>query len=126
MDELDACWFSADEYADIARLCRKEIKMVERRGSARKKFSEENEHRYCPRGLESHTHLAILARNQNRRAAWSAVLDEQSDQSSLGVIDDEAIASRYRDASRSSQLSAIHVGQQDERLAELVYDDMLD
>jgi hypothetical protein len=120
-DELDACWFRADEYAEIACSCRKEIKMLEQGGSTMKNFIEDN----CPRGLESHTYLASIARSQNRLAARKTVFDEQSDQLALGVIDDEAIASRYHDASCSSNLWAICVGQQDKKQAELVYDFML-
>ena len=80
----------------------------------------------CFRGLESHTRQAAIAKTQNRRVAWDAVLDEQCDQVSLGVIDDDAIASRYIDASRSCSFWAIRVAQQDQRAAESVYDVMLD
>lgn len=123
-DELDACWFRADEYAEIACSCRKEIKMLEQGGSTMKNFIKDN-CKHCPRGLESHTYLASIARSKNRLAAQKTVFDEQSDQLALGIIDDEAIASRYHDASSSSNLWAICVGQQDKKQAELVYDFML-
>lgn len=122
-DELDACWLRIDEYAAIALKCRKEIRMLEH--GRMKKFIE-SDHKYCSRGLESQTFLAGLARSQNRLSAQCAVFDEQSDQLSLGVVDVEAIASRYRDACCSSTLWAIRVGQQDQRLAELVYDNICD
>ena len=87
-----------------------------------------NHRRRCFRGLECHTRQATTIKNLNRRIAWDAVLDEQCDQVSRGgVIDDEeAIASRYHDASRSCGLWAIRIAQQDQRAAELVYDAMLD
>jgi hypothetical protein len=135
-EELDACWFRGEEYDQIARTCCKEIQMLEElqrglRGTIcgeagrsrmiRKKEKGGDKRRNldcCPRGLESHTRLAAFAKNQNRRAAWRAVLEEQRDQWSLGVVDDEAIASRYRDASSSCRLWAIRVGQQDEKEVE--------
>ena len=89
-------------------------------------MNNNDHHKYYARGLESHTRLAAIAKNQNRRVAWDAVLDEQGDQLSLGVVDDESIASRYWDASSSSTFWAIRVGQQDHRAADLVYDAMLD
>ena len=124
-EELDACWFRGNEYAQIARSFRKEIKMLER-GLLKNLALYDHDRKYCVRGLESHTRLAALARNQNRLTARAAVLEEQSEQLSIGVIDNEAIASRYRDASWSSMLWAIRVGKQDQREAELAYDSMLD
>ena len=86
-----------------------------------------NHRKHCFRGLEPHTRQGAIAKAQNRRVAWDAVLDEQYDQVSLGVIDDEAIASRYHDGSRSCRLWwAIRVAQQDQSAAEVVYDVMLD
>ena len=90
--------------------------------SSSKTFGEALDHKRCSRGLESQTYLAALARNRNRLVAQEAVFDEQRDQLSLGVVDDEAISTRYRDASSSSILWAIRVGQQDHRVAELVHD----
>lgn len=82
--------------------------------------------KYCSRGLESHTQLAALAKAQHRRAAWDAVLDEQDEQISLGVVDDEPISRRYLDASASSLLWARRLALGDQKEAELVYDHMLD
>ena len=124
-EELDACWFQEHELAVIVRSCVKQIKILER-GSLKNRGNDDHDRKYCARGLESHTRLAELARNQNSLAARSAVFEEQRDQLSLGVIDEEAIASRYRDASSSSVLWAIRVGQQDQRAAESVYDLMHD
>jgi hypothetical protein len=118
-EELDACWFRGDEYAQITRSCCKQIEKLEQGAKLK-------DQKYCARGLESHTRLAALAKAQNRRAAWDAVLDEQDEQISLGVVDDEPISRRYHDASWSCQLWAIRVAQDDQRVAELVYDEMLD
>ena len=118
-EELDACWFRGDEYAAITRSCVKQIQKLEQGSKLR-------DQKYCSRGLETHTQLAGLAKAQNRRAAWDAVLDEQEEQVSLGVVDDEPIAQRYQDASSSCQLWAVKIALDDQREAELVYDDMLD
>jgi hypothetical protein len=125
-EELNACWFRGEEYAQITRSCCKAIKRLEQQQQQHQKRRHGVHQRYCSRGLESHTRLAAMAKDQNRRVAWDAVLDEQCDQVSLGVIDDEVIASRYHDASRSCRLWALRVGQQVQRVAELVYDVMLD
>lgn len=117
-EELDACWFRGDEYAQITRSCCKQIEKLEQGAKLK-------DQKYCARGLESHTRLAALAKAQNRRAAWDAVLDEQDEQISLGVVDDEPIARRYLDASSSCQLWAIRVAKEDQRAAELVYDDFM-
>lgn len=118
-DELDACWFHGDEYANITKSCCKQIRKLEK--GARLKGVK-----YCSRGLESHTQQASLAKAQNRRAAWDGVLQEQEEQISLGVVDDEPIALRYSETSASCQLWAIRMAIFDQREAELVYDDMLD
>jgi hypothetical protein len=127
-EELDACWFRGEEYQQIASSCCKNIQRLEEQQQLddAKRIKNNNNKKFCSRGLESHTHLAAIAKNRNRRVAWDAVLDEQYDQVSLGAIDEEAIASCYRDCSSSCRLWAIHVGQQDQRVADLIYDSMLD
>jgi hypothetical protein len=118
-DELDACWFRGDEYTAITRSCIKQIQKLEQGAKLR-------DQKYCSRGLEAHTKLAGLAKAQNRRAAWDGVLDEEEEQISLGVVDDEPIARSYQDVSSSCQLWARKVALDDQRAAELVYDEMLD
>ena len=109
--ELAACWFQADEYSKSRRECVKVIKQMDAGGVFKDK-------KYCSRGLESHTRTGSLAKKQNRRAAFEAVLLEQEDQRQFGVVDEESIAERYRDVSSSCQLWAIRVGLQDQRAAE--------
>ena len=117
--ELDACWFRGDEYATITRSCCKQIEKLEAGENLR-------DQKFCSRGLESHTRLAALAKTQSRRNAWDAVLNEQYEQLSLGVVDDEPVAQLYQHASSSSLMWAQRVGLQDQKAAALVFDDLLD
>ena len=114
-DELDACWFRGDEYAKITKSCLKEIQKLEQGAKLK-------DQKYCARGLESHTQIAGLVKAQNKRAAWDAVLSEQDEQIALGVVDEESIGSRYQDVSSSCQFWAVKVALDDQRAAQLVYD----
>lgn len=106
--ELAACWFQEEEYSKSRRECSKQIKKMNAGGVFKDK-------KYCSRGLESHTRTGSLTKNQNRRAAFEAVLLEQEDQRQFGVVDEKSIAQRYYDVSSSCQLWASCVGLQDQR-----------
>ena len=79
--------------------------------------------KYCARGLESSTFQAQQAKKNNRRDAYDAVLDEQDEQHESDDFDEDAIAELYHEVSASCQMWAHVVAMQDQREAELIYDE---
>ena len=117
-EEIEQCWFLPEESFQITQRCIKEIIMLEEGTRLKDK-------KYCARGLETSTKLAQKAKTLNRRAAFDAVLDEQDEQDDQndGDFDDEAMADMYREVSKSCQMWAHVVAMQDQREAELIYDE---
>jgi hypothetical protein len=109
---IDQCWFTREEFFNITQRCIKEILMIEKGTRLKGK-------KYCARGLETSTRLAIQAKKQNRRVAYDAVLDLQQEE----LCDGEGIRETYYDASVSCQMWAHVVGMQDQREAELIYEE---
>lgn len=79
--------------------------------------------KYCARGLESLTKLRMISLEQARRESYDAVLDEQDEQVLLGIVDHKAIADLYRDVASSSLIWAQVVALQDQKAAELIYEE---
>jgi hypothetical protein len=116
-EEIERTWFLPEESFQIHQRCIKEIMMLEKGIKLKGK-------KYCARGLENSTSQAQLAKKQNRRDAYDAVLDEQEEQyENDDDYDDEAIAELYHEVAFSCHMWAHVVGMQDQRAAELIYDE---
>jgi hypothetical protein len=98
-EKIDA-WFAPEEYADIKMRCIKTLKLMSRNPG----FVDCEE--YSSRGLEVRTRAASKTRKQNKADALAAVLDEQENQISEGVIRPERIGKAYRKISSVSQMVA--------------------
>jgi hypothetical protein len=114
--EIERTWYLPEESFKVHESCIKEILMLERGKKMKGK-------KYCSRGLENSTKQAQLARKQNQRDAYDAVLDEQDEQHEHDNYDDDAIAEMYHGASNSCQMWAHVVGMRDRREAVLIYDE---
>jgi hypothetical protein len=108
IDEIEACWYTAEDLQKIHKHCRKEIRKLNE-GSKLKDM------KYCSQGLEGHTTVGSAAKMRNRWLAVNAVLDEQMIQWEEGVFDEDAIAAIYCKSSSSCQLWANIVGRRDHR-----------
>ena len=110
-EEIQACWYTAEESQRIQRHCSKEIHKMEE-GSVFK------DKKYCSRGLERHTTIGAATKVANRRFVINAVLDEQMIQWEEGIFDEDAIAEIYSKANSSCQMRAYIVGLGDYRATE--------
>ena len=110
-----ACWYQNEEYREIRYECVKEIKKIQRGEVLKDK-------KYCSRGLEAHTRVAGIIKNQNRRDAFDAVLSEQQTQIRLGVIDQGEIARKYQQIASSCQMWAHNIGLRDQLEANQSFD----
>ncbi|CAJ1926349.1 unnamed protein product [Cylindrotheca closterium] len=112
--EISASWYNQEDMDRITDRCLKLLRRMESDISNRGK-------KYCTRGLEGHTALASISKNQNRACARAAVLMEQSKQWIENKVDDQAIADAYSSTTSSCQLWAQVVGKRDEDIAEDIY-----
>jgi hypothetical protein len=95
-EEIQACWYTAEENRRIYRHCRKEIRKMDQ-------GSELKDKKYCSRGLERCTTVGAAAKKENRLLVINAVLDEQMNQWEEAIFDENAIAEIYYRASSSCQ-----------------------
>jgi hypothetical protein len=114
VEECKASWLSREEGRKILRQCEKEVKKID----DGKKFKDK---KFCARGLEGHTWIGSISKEQNRALAVNAVLGEQATQWEEDVFDEDAIAEIYYRASTSCQLRATLVGRRDHRAAEEIH-----
>ena len=112
LDEIEASWYSRDDYAQIRSRCHHEIFELNQ-GI----FQWKNDAEFCARGLERATTVGVKARRENRCLAYQAVLGVQASQMKQGTFDDEAIAEAYRLVSFSCQLLSYVVGSRDREAA---------
>ena len=103
-EEIQACWFTAEELQRIHRHCGKEIRRLNEGMKLKDK-------KYCSRGLEGYTIVGAATKKKIRLLAINAVLDEQMIQWDAGVFDEDSIAEIYcNKASSRCQLDATNVG----------------
>jgi hypothetical protein len=107
-NEIDATWFSGDEYDRMLKANREVI--------CKMKTNETSE--YCSRGLECMTGPRLDLLKQNRTKAYDAVLFQQLVQWKQGREDKEKIAELYRRISIECQMEAIRIGKQDANIAD--------
>ena len=110
-EEIQACWYTAEENQRIHRRCSKEIRKMD-------EGSELKDKKYSSRGLEGHTTVGAAAKKGERRLAINAVLDEQMIQWEEGIFNEDAIAEIYCKASSRCQVRANIVGLKDHRETE--------
>ena len=79
--------------------------------------------KYCARGLETHTKTRSRTKSMTRVLACQVVLQEQDRQWREGIRHEDAIAYVYHSASASCQLWANVVGLEDQKEAEITYED---
>jgi hypothetical protein len=108
MDEINMCWYSAEEYSQISEQCVKQIEKLNR-------GEKLNGKKYCTRGLEGHTDVRSYERMQAKELARSTVLNEQDTQVSEGVWDEDFMSKIYQDVSSSGKSYAQMVALCDER-----------
>jgi hypothetical protein len=119
-EEIQAAWFSGEEFVAIRQSCEDLIQMLDQEGESLRRDTN-----YNFRGLESNTRICLAAKLQNRADAFRAVLDEQDNQwVGASVVDDEAIRKAYQGVSNSAQLWAHTVGLHDQREAEDIMDEL--
>jgi hypothetical protein len=112
-EEIQACWYTAEENQRIHRNCCKVIRKMMDEGSELK-----DKKKYCSRGLEQHTNVGAAIKMENRLLALNAVLEEQMNQWEEAIFDEDAIAKIYYRASSSCQMRANNVGLRDHRATE--------
>lgn len=118
-EELQATWYTQDEYMKLQKSCCKEILKMDRGESLK-------DRKYCSRGLESHTRTGRALKSRNKVGSVQVVLEEQESQIHEGrPRDDAAIALAYQRISSSCRLWARVTGIADERAAE-DFDDILE
>mmetsp|Transcript_20601 Transcript_20601/g.48896 ORF Transcript_20601/g.48896 Transcript_20601/m.48896 type:complete len:251 (-) Transcript_20601:166-918(-) len=100
------CWYSKDEY-DIIKARNSLIVKMMKTGH----FRESDEHSF--RGLEHKLKEGFKQRRANKFNALNAVLEEQDRQVSVGVIEPEKIAKKYRRVSLNAAETALVVGMRD-------------
>jgi hypothetical protein len=107
-EEIQACWYTAEENRRIQRHCRKEIRKKDEGSKLKDK-------KHCSRGLERCTTVGAAAKKENRLLVINAVLDEQMNQWEDAIFDENAIAEICCRASSSCQMMANSVGLRDHR-----------
>lgn len=115
-EEYNATWYSQEEYAKITESCCKQIAMLNRGEVLKDK-------KYCSRGLETHTKTRSRAKSMTRSLARQTVLREQERQRQEGIRHEDALAHLYHSASSSCQLWANLVGLDDQKEADITYDE---
>jgi hypothetical protein len=104
-NEIDASWFSGDEYGRMLRKNHKVIRNMETNGGITI---------YCSRGLERMTRPRMEIRQQKRMNVHDAVLDLQLSQWEQGRDDQDQIAELCQRLSIECQTEAIRIGKKDE------------
>ncbi len=117
-EELNAAWYSPVEFDAITNACRRRIRLITDGPVLL-------DNKVCVRGLESHTPLCSLAKSKTRSSSIQAVMTEQYRQIDMGIIDAEAIRKVYYRRVASCQLWARVVALQDQRVAEVIHDDVI-
>lgn len=107
--EISASWYDEQDMDKISQRCFKILQKYES-GVSNKK--------YCIRGLEGHSRLAFISKQNNRTDAYSAVFEEQQRQYQNEETDIQAISDVYKRSTLSSQMWAQVVGARDERAVE--------
>ena len=119
--EINAAWYNKDEMDKITQRCFKILQRVQSGVFSSKKT------KYYMRGLESHTTVGSLAKQNNRSAAYTAVFEEQERQwkhKNKEIDQARAISDAYRRTTSSSQMWAQVVGNRDQQEVEAyLYDD---
>lgn len=116
-EEINAVWYSPEEYLQITESCCKQIIKLNH-GETLK------DRKYCARGLESLTHVQSLGKSLNRSLAHKVVFDEQGRQWQNGIHNDvEALSRVYLAASSESCLWANLIGLHDQKQADNIYDE---
>jgi hypothetical protein len=110
-EELEAAFFSEEEYFQISKRCHKQIDRMDH-GETLK------DRKYCARGLEAHTGIGSITKSKSRAQSIRAVLQEQDVQIRQGVLDEEAIGVMYHDVTSSCQMWASVIGLRDQHAAE--------
>jgi hypothetical protein len=98
-DERDLVWYTREEY-DIIKARNSLIIKMMKAGT----FEESNEHSF--RGLEHKLKDGFKKRRHHKFAALNAVLEEQDKQYNKSSIDQEIIASAYREVAFSAREAA--------------------
>ncbi|KAL3938202.1 MAG: hypothetical protein SGBAC_006843, partial [Bacillariaceae sp.] len=115
--EITAAWYNEDDMHHITRRCFKVLSKFENR-------EVKNGQKYFIRGLEGHSTLGSISKQNNRSAAYQAVFDEQERQYENEETDVQAISDAYRRTTSSSQMWAQVVGTRDEKAVEAyLYDE---
>lgn len=107
-EEVNALWYTPDEYRLIRNSQYFAIKMLENKECA----LEENDE-LCSRGLESRTKAGARRKRMNIAASWDAVLYEQEKQWDEGRYSPTALAKVYRDATAQCEMVAFLAGKRD-------------
>lgn len=106
-------WFSSKEIEEIRKDCRFTVKCLSNENMMCF-LTDDNETKYCGRGLENKTPSGQKLRAVAKTQAREAVLDEQWSQWYGGIYDEEAMAEKYSKFAHSSERLARIFGLRDE------------
>ena len=111
-EELEAAWYTRVELSKILMKVKKNILLMEK-GSAK----ANNCDRYCTRGLETLTPAGQKLKQERRRQAREAVLDEQEFQREVRLPDSALLARLYIEETRVAHTLARAYGLADQEEA---------
>ena len=115
--EISDAWYNEDEMHTITKRCFKVLNQYEHDKS-------NSGQKYFIRGLEGHSTLGSISKQNNRSAAYQAVFEEQQRQYENEETDVHGISNAFQSTTTSSQMWAQVVGRRDERAVETyLYDD---
>ena len=115
-EEIEAAWFSEEEYLQISMQWSKEIHKMDQGEILKDK-------KYCARGLEAYTRMGSITRSKSRTKSIRVVLEEQDVLIRKGVLNEEAIRAVYHGVTSSCQMWASVIGYRDQQAAEEYIDD---
>ena len=110
-DEMEASWFSADDFAKMREVARAEVHMLEAGLLVETRI----------RGLEHRTRQGIRRKRHSRERAYRAVFEEIDCQIDEEIIDEFSIAEAYYIHSRAAAIFAQRVAKKDAIEANKIY-----
>jgi hypothetical protein len=122
-EEALSGWYTADDYQGFKKGRKDAIRMIKKNGFNIDNIEAEG---YCLRGFEPYFSLEINRGIKHaRETALRNVLREQQRQMQLGLVDDEAMRTRYAQATQWIRTNAIQLGTNDAAMVrEMRYEEL--
>mmetsp|Transcript_472 Transcript_472/g.1109 ORF Transcript_472/g.1109 Transcript_472/m.1109 type:complete len:234 (-) Transcript_472:35-736(-) len=121
-EEIEAAWYTSDEYNNIAKKARKIINRMYGRRTPTERMMAFSTHKVCTRGLEAFGGERAQQKRERRERAYRIVLGQAEAQGTGRASHEEernaiSIASEYRKVSVSCEVEARIRGRQDQENA---------